>query len=494
VGPDGKGVRRVAASGDSRSLRAAGDAGTGRSLLAPLKAWAVTLSLCLVALAVSVQYLVFDRLLPRAWSALATGLLLVLGVAGFSAAVWHLLENVERRLRATYAAERWQRQQLEALAAAALDLSTELDMDRVCQKIVERSRAVTGARYGALAVLGPQGRITSFYTSGLDPEVRARLGAPPEGHGLLGLVTREQRPLRVDDIERHPAAVGFPPHHPRMRTLLAVPVRGRGEVLGNLYLCDKEDGSPFTAEEEQMLERFAAQAAVAIQTARLHRQLQQLSIVAERERIAMDLHDGVVQALFGVRLQLESAAGEQPPGSPLARTLEQAVDRLAAVMADIRHYVFDLRSQLAEDEDLVSLLRELLASLQAGPLFTTELHVQGRPRRVQPQVLWELWHLAREALTNAARHSGGSALRVSVAFFPESLLLEIADNGAGWDGRPAGPGHHGLDHMRRRAQAIGAELEIDTAPGRGTRVRVSVPAERAFPAAPTPAAQAGTQR
>jgi signal transduction histidine kinase len=476
--------------GGDRAGRGGGaDSAPRRSLLAPLKAWAIVLSLCLVGLAVAVQYLVFDRLLPRPLSALATAALLVLGVAGFSAAVWRLLERVEAHLRATYAAERRQRRQLEALAAATRDLGTDLDMDQVCQKIVERSRAVTGAKYGALGVLGPGGRITSFYASGLDPQTRARLGAPPQGHGLLGLVTRERRPLRVDDMQRHPAFVGFPPHHPQMRSLLAVPVWGGGEVLGNLYVCDKEDGTPFSAEEEEVLQRFAAQAAVAVRTARLHRQLEQLSIVAERERIAMDLHDGVIQALFGVRLQLEASMADLAPDAPVYRTMEAAAERLSAVMEDIRHYVFDLRAEPAEDEDLRVVLRELLDSLQAAPLFTTRLEVEGRPRRVQPQVLWELWHVAREALTNAARHSGGRTLIVRVAFRSDGLLLEIADDGHGWDGRPAGSGHHGLEHMRKRAEAVGGALTIDTGLGRGTRVRVDVPGHRAF--APPEAAGTG---
>lgn len=458
--------------------------------LASLKAWAVALSLSLVALAVAVQYLVFDRLLPQVWSVMATGALLVSGVAGFSAAVWRLLERVQLRLREAYASERSQRLQLVALAAATQDLTTDLDMDRVAQKIVERSREVTGARYGALAVLGPDGRISAFYTSGLDPETRAKLGPPPEGHGLLGLVTRERRPLRVDDIARHPASVGFPPHHPHMRTLLAVPVWVHGEVIGNLYLCDKGDGSPFSGEDQEVLERFAAQAAVAIQTARLHRRLQRLSVVAERERIAMDLHDGVMQSLFGVRMQLEALLAKAPRDSTEARALDAAVDRLGAVMSDIRHYVFDLRSEWSENEDLPALLRELLASMQAGPLFTTELRVEGHPRRVAPAVMWELWHVVREALTNAVRHSGGSRLTVALAFRPERLVAEVADDGVGWDGRPAGQGHHGLENMRRRAAAMGGELEVDTAPGAGTRVRVSLPAEYAYVAASAPVGSA----
>gem|GEM_PF-756660 len=465
----------------ARAVSTSGPAGRRRgSLLAPVKTWAILLSLCLVALAVGVEYFVFDRLLGRSGSTLATGLLLILGVAGFSWAVWRLLERVEGHLRASYAAERAQRRQLEALAAATADLSTGVDMEAVAQRIVERSREVTGTRYGALAVLGAEGRIGAFYTSGIDPETRAHLGAPPEGHGLLGLVTAEGRALRLDDLSSHPASAGFPPHHPRMRSLLAVPVRVQGQVIGSLYLCDREDGQPFSEADEEALRRFAAQAAVAIQNARLHERLRQLSILAERERIAMDLHDGVIQSLFGVRLQLEAALPGIVPASPEHASVEQVVDRLGVVMADIRHYIFDLRAELAEDVGIEGLLRQLIDSLRAGPVFGTELRVEGAPRRVRRPVQWELCHIAREALTNAVRHSGGGHLVVSLDYRSGALVLGVADDGAGWDGRPRGAGHHGLQNMRRRAETAGGTLEIETGPGRGTHVRAAVPARYAY--------------
>ncbi len=451
-------------------------------MLAPLKVWAVVLPLALVVLVIGVQYWWLDRLLPAFWSTVATAALLVFGVAVFASAIWRLLERAEARLRVAYAAERSQRRQLQALAAASVDLATELDMELVAQKIVDRSREVTGARYGALAVLAADLRIASFYSSGLDQETRARLGPPPEGHGLLGLVTREGRPLRLEDLTRHPAAVGFPPHHPEMRSLLAVPVWMQGEVIGNLYLCEKEDHSPFSDADEQTLERFAAQAAVAIQNARLHRRLQALSLVAERERIAMDLHDGVMQSLYGVRLQLEAAMDRLAEEAPVRGVVDQAIDRLGTVTADIRHYVFDLRARLADGDSIVDSLHQLLESLEAAPVFRCSLTVEGEQRPVPAGVRWELWHVVREALANAVRHSGGSHLDVSVRFSSEGLTLDVVDDGHGWDGRPGGPGHHGLANMRRRVEGCGGEIAWEAPPGGGTRVRVSLPAQRAYAA------------
>jgi len=454
--------------------------GPGQSLLGPLKVWAIVLSLCLVALAISVQYFLFDRLLPRAWSDAATAALLVAGVAGFSWEVWRLLERVEARLLASREAERAQRAQVEALAQASLDLAAGFQIDAAAQKIVDRSRAVTGTRYGALAVLGPDGTIEAFHTSGLDAQTRARVGPPPQGHGLLGLVMAEGRALRCADIASHPAAVGFPPHHPQMRTLLAVPVRAQGVVIGNLYLADKLDGSVFTASDQEALERFAAQAAAAIQNARLHQQLERLSIIAERERIAMDLHDGVIQQLFGVGLQLESVLPGLDPASPAGTTVGAAIDRVGTVMADIRHYIFDLRVETQGGQGLAQSLRQLVASLEGGPQLRTEVRVEGQERPVRRAVRWELWHIVREALANAARHSGAARVDVVLRFAPDALCVEVRDDGSGWDGQPKGEGHHGLENMRRRAEGLQAALTLETAPGHGTRLRVCVPSVRAF--------------
>lgn len=462
----------------------AGPAGADRrppSLLGSLKTFAIVLSLCLVAVAVGVEYFIFDRMLGRDAGTLANGVLLVVGVTGFSMVVWRLLERAERHLRAAYMAERAQRGQLEALAAASADLSTGVDVQEVAQRIVERSRAVTGTRYAALAVLGADGRIGAFYTSGIDPQTRAHLGAPPEGHGLLGLVIGQGRSLRLQDLSAHPASQGFPPHHPMMRSLLAEPVRVEGQVIGSIYLCDRMDGRPFTEADEETLRRFAGQAAVAIQSARLHERLRQLSVISERERIAMDLHDGVIQSLFGVRLQLEAALpGIEAASADHAAAVEAVVDRLGVVMADIRHYIFDLRAEMDEDVGIESLLRELIESLRASPVFDTQLQVAGTPRRVRRPVQWELCHIAREALTNAVRHSGGRNLRVSLEYAAGELALQVADDGAGWDGGQAGPGHNGLQNMRRRAEGLGGALAIETAPRRGTRVLVSVPAAYAY--------------
>jgi signal transduction histidine kinase len=169
-----------------------------------------------------------------------------------------------------YRAARQRTGQLAALNEASLSLTSELSLTAVLQKVVDLSRQVVEARYGALGVLDEQGRIQEFVTSGISDRERKRIGHPPEGKGVLGLIMREGKALRLADISAHAQSVGFPPHHPVMHTLLGLPIVYKGRTIGDLYLTDKEGGAQFTQEDQDAVTLFAAQAAVAIENARLY--------------------------------------------------------------------------------------------------------------------------------------------------------------------------------------------------------------------------------
>ena len=160
---------------------------------------------------------------------------------------------------------------LRVLVDAGISLSAELSLDALLQRIVETSAQLTGARYAGLAVVDPTGSsLERFLTTGVSEETRAVIGNEPVGRGILGVVIRDARPLRLHDIDEDPRSVGFPPGHPPMRTFLGVPILLRGVVYGNLYLTEKEDDEDFTEEDEELTQLLAAQAAVAIENARLH--------------------------------------------------------------------------------------------------------------------------------------------------------------------------------------------------------------------------------
>jgi two-component system, NarL family, sensor histidine kinase DevS len=161
---------------------------------------------------------------------------------------------------------RWRR-----LIETGIAVTSELSLDTLLQRIVEAAAQLTGAKYAALGVIDPAGRaLERFLTTGIDPETQERIGDLPHGRGILGVLIRDAQPLRLHDLTTDPRSVGFPPHHPAMRTFLGVPIMLRGVAYGNLYLSEKESGEDFTGEDEELVTLLAAQAAVAIENARLY--------------------------------------------------------------------------------------------------------------------------------------------------------------------------------------------------------------------------------
>ena len=160
---------------------------------------------------------------------------------------------------------------LRAIVDAGVALASELSLDAVLQKIVETAAELTGARYAALGVIDPSGQaLERFVVTGIDEETQAAIGDVPRGRGILGALIQDAKPLRLENLAEDPRSVGFPPNHPPMRAFLGVPILLRGVAYGNLYLTEKADGAPFTAEDEELTTMLSSQAAVAIENARLY--------------------------------------------------------------------------------------------------------------------------------------------------------------------------------------------------------------------------------
>jgi signal transduction histidine kinase len=205
---------------------------------------------------------------------------------------------------------------LRTLVETGIVINSELSLDALLERIAEGAARVTGARYSALGVIGPSGtELERFVTHGIDPAVQAAIGDPPRGRGILGVLIRDARTLRLHNLSEHPRSVGFPPHHPAMRTFLGVPIILRGVTYGNLYLTEKENGEDFTEEDEDLVTLLAGQAAVAVENARLYesatgwsRQLESLNeiggaLVGELELPKLlDLVVRRLRELIGARL------------------------------------------------------------------------------------------------------------------------------------------------------------------------------------------------
>ncbi|MDZ4277750.1 MAG: GAF domain-containing sensor histidine kinase, partial [Dehalococcoidia bacterium] len=347
----------------------------------------------------------------------------------------------------------------------------------VFQNVVDSACELTGARYGALGIFGSSGKIEQFITHGVTDEERTRIGALPQGLGILGWLQGVQEPIRLGDLTGHPRSAGFPPNHPHMKTFLGVPVRHGEESMGNLYLTEKEGGEEFTPEDENLLILFAAQAAMAIRNAQLYRQVQDLAVLEERDRIGMDLHDGVIQSLYATGLKLEGCLEDlEDAPAAVAPELQGAIQQLNLVIADIRSYVMNLLPSVLADTELAGAGGGLLQELRANDLLDVELAEQpGACRGLSEEQVRSLFLVAQESLTNVRRHANATRVSARIEQQGGRLRMTIADNGVGFDPERPAAGR-GVHNMRERLAELGGTLEVCSQEGAGTQVVAEVPA------------------
>jgi signal transduction histidine kinase len=367
------------------------------------------------------------------------------------------------------------------LIEAGMALASELSLDAVLLRIVELAVDLTGARYGALGVLTPDGwSIDEFITVGITAEERAALGEPPTGHGLLGALIREAHPLRIPDISADPRSFGFPPNHPPMKSLLGAPIAGRGKVFGNIYLTDKQDADAFDEEDERVLVVLATQAAVAVENARLYdetersgRELQRLQVLEERERIGKELHDGVIQSLFAVGMHLQGLA-TATGDDDISRKLESAVEDIDGAIRDLRNYIFGLRPGILADRQLDQALKEMATDFAARSGVVTVVEVDGEAASQLTSRAADVVQIVREALSNVGRHGAATTCRVSVERNSAGLVIEVDDDGRGFDVELTRSGM-GLQNLQERVGSLGGVFHIESTPGEGTTIRATFP-------------------
>jgi signal transduction histidine kinase len=443
----------------------------------------VTLALASWLALVLLRVFVFK--LPVSSTDIAVELFLVgLGSILFWLWIVSMLKKQEAEIRS-------QNERLEALHAATVALTTEHELRPVLQKVVDLSRQLINARYGALGILDEDGeKIDQFITSGVSPSTQSRIGHFPAGAGLLGVSLYDGESIRVADIGQDERKAGLPIHHPDMHSFLSVPISSKGRIFGNLYLANKQpkivDGTniqlhasiEFTEDDQELLEMFAAQAAIAIEDAQLYRASRQVAVLRERERIGMDLHDGVIQSIYAIGLMLDDTAHRLRDDPDLAdERITNAISGLNTVIHNIRAYIHDLRSPDYSDKDILIGLDELIREFEAYTVLEVTSYVdsdavEGITQRQASQLL----HIVQEALTNIRRHSHASVAHVIIREHNEHLVLTIEDDGIGFvmeqSENHAG---HGLHNMAERALKAHGTLELDSMPGSGTRISVSIP-------------------
>jgi signal transduction histidine kinase len=366
---------------------------------------------------------------------------------------------------------------LKAVSDAVLAVAAELSVEEVLQRLVESARELADAQYAALGIPDGEGGFSQFLTAGMSEAMIAALGPLPRQHGVLGAMLEEREPFRTPDIHGHPRFRGWwPKGHPDMRSFLGVPIVARDRVIGAFYLTDKIGAAQFGDGDQELIELLAAHAAIAITNARLYEESRELSVLSERNRLALDLHDAVSQKLFGLVLAAESAGTLLDRDPAAARGQVAKLQTLAQEARDeLRSLVFELRPPDLERDGLCGALRkhvELLRRLQPVEIdLDLEAELEREPARDR-----ELLRIAQEAINNSIRHAQAQHLAVRLHREDGRVQLEIEDDGVGFDpsARALRATHLGLTSMEERAERMGGRLEIHSAPGSGTRVRIDV--------------------
>jgi signal transduction histidine kinase len=352
---------------------------------------------------------------------------------------------------------------LTALSEAVIDIAKGEDLKASLRRLVENAVEISGATYGALGAIAKDGTLEEFTYVGISEETADEMPTFPEGKGLLGHLLTHPTPLRVNPIRSHPASVGFPDGHPAMNSFLGVPIRIRDEIFGSLYLTEKHGGEDFTEEDEQLVSALASAAGVAIDRARGQEAQHRVIVLAERDRIAQDLHDLVIQRLFATGLSLQAITKDPDiPEKDLSR-VKEAIDNLDSTIQQIRNSVFALQNHAA---GIRASVQAEIASLRSSSVMNISCEFNGPVDTViVGEVAEQVFAVVRELLSNAIRHSQAKKVEVKVSALLTSCVVRVIDDGVGFK---EGVLRSGLANLELRAEKLEGNFDIHALPRGGT--------------------------
>jgi signal transduction histidine kinase len=369
---------------------------------------------------------------------------------------------------------------LKAVSDAVLAVASQQSVEQVLQQLVECARELAGARYAALGIPDGAGGFSKFLTTGMSDELIASMGPLPRTHGMLGAMLEETRPFRTDDLHTDPRFRGWwPKGHPDMRSFLGVPIVSPDGVIGSFYVTHKEGADSFSDEDQELIELLASHAAIAITNARLYERSRELSILEERNRLALELHDAVSQKLFGLVLTAESAETLLERDGQAARAQIERLKQLSREALDeLRSLILELRPPALARDGLCGALRKHVEVVRQLHPVEIELRIDDAASAGDDGRDQEVFRIAQEALQNALRHARANHVELRLGRRDGQLSLEVRDDGTGF--RPDDPELRsrrlGLTSMEERAARLGGRLEIHSAPGEGTDIRLEVAA------------------
>ncbi len=393
-------------------------------------------------------------------------------------------------------------QRLERLVRAGIRINAERELERVLQEVADSAREVIGARYAALGVLNPKGTgLGTFVTSGLTAEEHARIGALPQGKGILGLLISDPKPIRLADLSHHHASYGFPPHHPRMRSFLGVPVVGRRGPIGNLYLTEKVGAPEFSAEDEAIAVMLAAQAAGAVENARLNEETQRLlgevrTMQKSRDRFYAMINHELRNALTAVYGWADLLIRRGTEGLPRAAVeVYESAERTLTLLNDLLDLSRLDASRLqpiVRDSDARHIISEAIQAVSPAAQARSiqldagaengEVACRTDPVRARQIVI--------NLLTNAVRHSPeGETVTIELKDSESRLRIAVVDHGEGLTAEQqavifdafmrAGTENEGgtglgLTLSRQLARLLGGDLQVESSVGAGARFTLEI--------------------
>lgn len=346
---------------------------------------------------------------------------------------------------------------LSALSEAVMDVAKGEDLKTSLKRLIHNAVLITDCTYGALGSITADGTLEDFTYIGMSDETADEINTFPQGKGLLGHLLKYPAPLRVPVIQEHPSSVGFPKGHPSMSGFLGVPIRIRDELYGSIYLTQKRNGKDFTQEDEELIVVLASAAGIAIDNYRGHISRNQVGVLAERERIARDLHDLVIQQLFAFGISLQSISADASLSRQSLEKINDILENLDSTVQQIRTTIFALQND-HPIQDIRTLVFSEIASLSSIAGFQVTHSFMGPVDTViNAELSKQVIAVIRELVTNAIRHSHATAIDLVVMANKTYCEIRVTDNGKGFE--PSGR-KSGLLNLEQRAAARGGEFEI----------------------------------
>ncbi|MFN8527858.1 MAG: GAF domain-containing sensor histidine kinase [Anaerolineae bacterium] len=372
---------------------------------------------------------------------------------------------------------------LKSIVSSVMYAATADTLGEVLERIAHLSRELVGATYAAIGVPDGRGKLQYFMVSGITDEVADQIPHHPEGRGLLGAIMMEREPIRVDHIKEDPRSIGFPEGHPAMDRFLGVPIQVGDQLFGMMYLTDPKDGKPFDDHDQWLIETTAGYAALAITGAQLREQRHRLTLLEERDRIGMELHDGVIQSLYAIGMQIELIRT-----APLYKPedMQPVLYNINSVIEDIRTYILDLKRRSTNSETLRGCLNDMVRHLHIPNSLHVEIDSTEEPSPFTSTVYQALCQMVNEAISNVVRHAQATHVVIRSEQHANEFRLIVSDNGQGFDPKAQiesdDDATHGLGlrNMQRRAHLHGGDVEIQSKPGAGTKVILTLPLPRSM--------------